>query len=78
MEYPDNLTIKKRSVNINGHKTSVSVEEPFWDHLRTMAERKRVSVGDCVALIDAARKTPNLSSAIRLAVFEDAKATVAK
>jgi predicted DNA-binding ribbon-helix-helix protein len=59
----------KRSLIIAGHKTSVSVEEPFWRGLRDIATAKAMSVSDLVALIDSGRQQDNLSSHIRLFVL---------
>jgi predicted DNA-binding ribbon-helix-helix protein len=61
--------IKKRSVDIAGHRTSVSIEEPFWDALRDIATRGNVSVNQLIATIDSAREG-NLSSAIRVYVLK--------
>lgn len=60
--------MKKRSVSIAGHQTSVSLEEPFWDALRELAAAQKVSVAALIADIDAAREG-NLSSAIRVYVL---------
>ncbi|MBI1205234.1 MAG: hypothetical protein GC182_22235 [Rhodopseudomonas sp.] len=62
-------SIVKRSVVINGHKTSVSVEDLFWNTLKKMAIDARVSVSELIANIDGARKAGNLSSAIRTYVL---------
>ncbi len=62
--------IRKRSVDIAGHRTSVSVEEPFWEALHDIAMRKKISVSELIASIDRAREG-NLSSAIRLYVLKD-------
>lgn len=62
--------IRKRSVNIAGHRTSVSIEEPFWDALHDIAARKKVSVSQLIADIDRGR-SGNLSSALRLFVLKD-------
>jgi predicted DNA-binding ribbon-helix-helix protein len=62
--------IKKRSVDIAGHRTSVSIEAPFWDALRDIAARKKLSVNEVIAAIDGAREG-NLSSAIRIYVLRD-------
>jgi predicted DNA-binding ribbon-helix-helix protein len=62
--------IKKRSVDIAGHRTSVSIEAPFWDALRDIAARKSMSVNELIATIDSARDG-NLSSAIRIYVLKD-------
>ena len=64
----------KRSVTINGHATSISLEAPFWQELKRMAGEAGLSVAALIARIDADRKTGNLSSALRLAVLNDLKA----
>ena len=64
--------LKKRSVDIDGHRTSVSIEAPFWDALREIAERKSLSVNQLIAAIDKDR-TGNLSSAIRVYVLRTFK-----
>jgi predicted DNA-binding ribbon-helix-helix protein len=61
--------VVKRSVSIAGHRTSVSLEEPFWDALRLLAERRGISVQTLIGRIDAARGEQNLSSAIRVHVL---------
>ncbi|MBX7198192.1 MAG: ribbon-helix-helix domain-containing protein [Rhodospirillaceae bacterium] len=63
---PDGL--KKRSVDIDGHRTSVSIEAPFWDALREIAAQKKLSVNQLIAEIDKDR-AGNLSSAIRVYVL---------
>ncbi|MCX5497112.1 ribbon-helix-helix domain-containing protein [Kaistia dalseonensis] len=62
--------MKKRSLSIAGHATSISIEEPFWQALREIATARSISVAALAAEIDGAR-TPetNLSSAIRLHVL---------
>jgi predicted DNA-binding ribbon-helix-helix protein len=61
--------IIKRSVVIGGHKTSVSLEDAFWQALRLIAAENSRSLSDLVAEIDAKRAGGNLSSAIRLHVL---------
>ncbi|MCB5177158.1 MULTISPECIES: ribbon-helix-helix domain-containing protein [Microvirga] len=61
--------IAKRSVAIAGHRTSVSLEEPFWEALREIAERDSTSVQALIGRIDAERGEQNLSSAIRVYVL---------
>ena len=60
----------KRSVTINGHQTSISLEPLFWDKLKAAAEVRGVAVNALVAAIDAERirsKTPpGLAGAIRI------------
>jgi predicted DNA-binding ribbon-helix-helix protein len=64
----------KRSIVIAGHRTSVSVEEAFWEQLKIIAVRDGVSVAGLIASIDGQRGRQNLSSAIRLHVLADALA----
>lgn len=68
----------KKSVMIAGHATSVSLEPPFWDALREAAEAEGLPLSALVARIDAARVAasdpPNLASAIRVWLFERARA----
>lgn len=61
--------IIKRSVVIRGHKTSVSLEQPFWDAFRDLAEGDHVSTSALLRKIDAERTHANLSSAIRVFVL---------
>jgi predicted DNA-binding ribbon-helix-helix protein len=63
-------SIVKRSVIVNGHKTSVSLEAPFWLGLREIAELRQLSVSAMLQTIDAGRNSANLSSAIRVYVLE--------
>jgi predicted DNA-binding ribbon-helix-helix protein len=70
--------ILKRSVAIAGHRTSISVEEPFWDILREMAEREAISVQGLIARIDAERVNQNLSSAIRVFVVNFLRAEISR
>ena len=58
-------TVAKRSINVAGHKTSVSLEDEFWKGLRKIAIDRDVTLSDLVASIDADRQEGNLSSAIR-------------
>ncbi|GJD47925.1 hypothetical protein OPKNFCMD_0638 [Methylobacterium crusticola] len=59
----------KRSLMIAGHRTSVSLETPFWDALRALAAARGLSVQALVGRIDAERGEQNLSSAIRVFVL---------
>jgi predicted DNA-binding ribbon-helix-helix protein len=63
----------KHSVTIAGHRTSISLEPEFWTSLRGIAARNGRSLGAEIAAIDAARGTRNLSSAIRVAILNDAQ-----
>lgn len=71
---PSGPGIVKRSVSIAGHRTSVSLEEPFWTALAGIAARRGVSLGALVAEVDAGRKGQNLSSALRVFVLGEALA----
>lgn len=62
--------IRKRSVRIAGHRTSVSVEDEFWESLKDIAKRDALSLDSLIARIDEGRST-NLSSAVRLHVLLD-------
>ena len=62
--------VVKRSIVIAGHKTSVSLEDAFWDALKEIAGRRRATLSDLVASIDSSRTQGNLSSAIRLFVLD--------
>jgi len=64
--------IRKRSVRVAGHRTSVSVEDVFWDELKAIAARTGISVSSIIEAIDRDRQG-NLSSAIRLYVVSDLK-----
>ncbi|WP_375463950.1 ribbon-helix-helix domain-containing protein [uncultured Methylobacterium sp.] len=61
--------VTKRSVMIAGHRTSVSLEDPFWDALRAIAAARGQSVPALIGAIDAGRGAQNLSSAIRVFVL---------
>ncbi|MEW6257672.1 MAG: ribbon-helix-helix domain-containing protein [Pseudomonadota bacterium] len=62
--------VVKRSIVIAGHKTSVSLEDAFWDALKEIASARRLTLSDLVATIDSSRTQGNLSSAIRLFVLD--------
>jgi predicted DNA-binding ribbon-helix-helix protein len=57
---------KKRSIAIAGHKTSISLEEAFWEALRRLAAEDGSSLAALVAKVDAGRGGANLSSALRV------------
>lgn len=61
--------LRKRSLAIAGHSTSISLEEPFWDGLREIAAQQGRPVAVLVAEIDQTRGELNLSSALRLRVL---------
>lgn len=67
--------IRKHSVSIRGHRTSITLEDAFMDALRQMAGQRGMAVAALVAEIDAVHSAAdpaqvNLSSAIRVAVLD--------
>lgn len=62
--------VVKRSIVIAGHKTSVSLEDAFWQGLKQIASGRGMTLSDLVATIDHDRSQGNLSSAIRLFVLD--------
>jgi len=65
----DNARPRKHSLNIAGHRTSISLEDAFWSALRDIAREEQRPVGEIVAEIDGARGASGLSSAIRVYVL---------
>jgi predicted DNA-binding ribbon-helix-helix protein len=63
----------KHSIIIDGHKTSVSLEDTFWNVLKEIAQGKGVPVSGLVAEIEKGRQNNNLSSAIRIFVLEQVR-----
>jgi predicted DNA-binding ribbon-helix-helix protein len=68
----------KRSVVIDGRKTSVSLEDEFWDALRAIAKSRGITPAVLIASVDADRKNRNLSSAIRVFVLEHFRSIINK
>lgn len=67
--------VRKRSVSIRGHRTSISLEKPFLDELAVLAESRGMTLAALIAQVDAARsRDANLSSALRLHVLAELKA----
>jgi predicted DNA-binding ribbon-helix-helix protein len=62
-------SVIKRSVVIDSHKTSVSLEDEFWKNLRTIARGRNETLSHLISSIDKDRQFSNLSSAIRLFVL---------
>jgi len=69
--------VVKRSIVIAGHKTSVSLEDAFWQGLKQIAGERELTLSDLVATIDTERRQGNLSSAIRLFVLDYYRASSA-
>jgi len=66
-------SVAKRSVVIGGHKTSVSLEEPFWQAVREITDSRNITVSELLREIDRERRDANLSSAVRVFVLEYAR-----
>ena len=69
--------VVKRSIVVEGHKTSVSLEQAFWNGLKEIASIRKVTLSELVGSIDAGRDQGNLSSAIRLFVLDHYRALIA-
>ena len=57
--------IVKRSIVLSGHKTSISLEDAFWNGLKDIADARKVSISAHDHDIDSSRGPNNLSSAVR-------------
>jgi predicted DNA-binding ribbon-helix-helix protein len=65
--------VVKRSVVIDGHKTSVSLEDAFWSTLKEIAHTQRAPLSKVISEIDKGGRQGNLSSAIRVFVFDQVR-----
>jgi len=63
-------TVVKRSIMVAGHKTSVSLEDAFWNGLKEIVRERHMTLSELVGEIDAQRQLGNLSSALRLFVLD--------
>ena len=61
--------VMKRSTLVDGHKTSVTLEDEFWNALKEIAVAQNISAAALVSKIDSGREAANLSSAIRVYVL---------
>ena len=68
-KHPARVNAIKRSVYVDGHKTSVSLENEFWDGLCEVARHKNLTASALVATIASDRNRNNLSSAVRVFVL---------
>ena len=62
-------TLRKRSLNLSGHATSLALEPEFWAVLEAMAAERDISLAGLIGAIDQARPGQLLASACRLAVL---------
>jgi predicted DNA-binding ribbon-helix-helix protein len=75
--------MRKRSITIHGHPTSISLEDEFWQELAAIAKQRQSSLNALVTEIDKARGTQkngggNLSSALRVYVLRQAKRKISR
>ncbi|MDA8653912.1 ribbon-helix-helix domain-containing protein [Alphaproteobacteria bacterium] len=70
--------IKKRSIKIAGHATSVSLEEEFWSSLNDIAHSRNQSLAQLVGDIDTTQRNGGLSSRLRLFVLDYYKRDITK
>ena len=65
-----NSPVVKRSIVVGGHKTSVSLEQAFWNSMKEISRQRGKTLSELVSEIDSKRQQGNLSSAIRLFVLD--------
>ncbi len=70
--------MRKRSITIHGHQTSISLEDEFWDELSAIARSRQVSLNALVTEVDRARDGTNLSSTLRVYVLKQAKRKISR
>lgn len=71
--------MKKHSISIKGHRTSYSLEKPFYEELVQLAKNQNIPLARMIANIDSERETgTNLSSALRLFVLKQLKNELGK
>jgi predicted DNA-binding ribbon-helix-helix protein len=63
-------SVDKHSIVVDGRKTSISLEDAFWQCLRTITEERGETLSQLVTGIDARRKAKNLSSCLRVFILE--------
>ena len=75
--------MRKRSISVNGHQTSISLEDEFWQELAAIARLRKVSLNALVTEIDKQRSGPkggggNLSSTLRVYVLKQARRKISR
>ena len=65
--------MNKHTVKVNGHDTSVFIEEEFWLELKHISKLKKKSISMLISDVDKNKKSQNLSSAIRLYILNHLK-----
>ena len=75
--------MRKRSITIHGHQTSISLEDEFWEELAAIAKARKLSLNALVTEVDKARASPkagrgNLSSTLRVYVLKQARRKISR
>jgi predicted DNA-binding ribbon-helix-helix protein len=70
--------MRKRSITIHGHQTSISLEDEFWQELAAIARARKLSLNALVTEVDKARGGTNLSSTLRVYVLNQAKRKISR
>ncbi len=70
-------SVKKRSIVIRNHKTSISLEDMFWACVRQIARERATTLSTLIGILDAERNGGNLSSTIRVFVLDHYRKNVA-
>jgi predicted DNA-binding ribbon-helix-helix protein len=70
--------VKKRSIVVGCHKTSISLEDSFWSSLRQIARERVTTLSELIRTLDASRNGGNLSSTIRVFVLDHYRNNVAR
>jgi predicted DNA-binding ribbon-helix-helix protein len=69
--------LRKRSINLSGHATSLALEPEFWAVLEAMATERGLSLAGLISAVDANRGERPLASACRVAALQSARAPLA-
>ena len=70
--------MRKRSISINGHQTSISLEDEFWHELATIARARKLSLNALLTEIDKQRAGGNFSSTLRVYALKQAKRKISR
>ena len=70
--------MRKRSISVNGHQTSISLEDEFWQELAAIARLRKVSLNALVTEVDKQRADGNLSSTLRIYALKQAKRKISR
>jgi predicted DNA-binding ribbon-helix-helix protein len=78
MGFSKKSPVVKRSIVLGRHKTSVSLEHPFWSSLKEISKEREIPLAELISEINADRQQANLSSALRVFVLNHFKARAAR